>query len=267
MQMEKFLYPTHPVRCILTGPSECGKSVFLTNLTNLILNIINENDKIYIYSLSVHQDLYQKLIECFSNYISINIILNILNEGDIDIVIEEIVNIEDFEESDTEIEKYESIEDLKFPQEYENNSIIILDDLNQKEMDDPRVQAMFERSRYVILSIFMISQDYYELGKKTIRCNGNIYHIFKPNNYRYVENLYPVKASMDMTFNEYKYLTSTCWNEKYQAPTIDMTKDKYTGRYLLGLFSIFVPNISPFQNIYLSPINGYLFKYNRKRLD
>ena len=56
--MEKFLYTNHPVRCIITGPSECGKSVFLSNL---ILNIINENDKIYIYSPSLHQDSYQKL--------------------------------------------------------------------------------------------------------------------------------------------------------------------------------------------------------------
>ena len=61
---------------------------------------------------------------------------------------------------------YESIEELKFPQEYENNSIIILDDLNQKEMDDPRVQAMFKPSRHNNLSIFIISQDYYELRKK-----------------------------------------------------------------------------------------------------
>ena len=37
--MDKYLYPNHPVRCILAGPSECGKSVFLTNM---ILNIINE---------------------------------------------------------------------------------------------------------------------------------------------------------------------------------------------------------------------------------
>ena len=136
--MEKILYPNHPVRCIITGPSNTGKSVFLTNL---ILNIINEYDKIYIYSPSLHEDLYQKLNKCFSNYISIHIIPNILNEEDIDVIIEEIVNNKDFQKSDTEIETYESIEDLKFPQEYENNSIIILDDLNQKEMDDPRVQA------------------------------------------------------------------------------------------------------------------------------
>ena len=172
--MDKKLYPSHPCRVIITGPSESGKSVFLTNL---ILNIINEYDKMYIYSPSLHQELYQRLIKCFNNYIPINIISNILNEKDLDIIIEEIVNNKDFEKTDTEIQTYESIE-LKFPQEYENNSIIILDDLNQKEMDNPRVQAMFKRSRHNNLSIFIISQDYYELSKKTIRCNGNIFHIF-----------------------------------------------------------------------------------------
>ena len=30
--MEKFLYPQHPIRCVITGPSECDKSVFVTNL-------------------------------------------------------------------------------------------------------------------------------------------------------------------------------------------------------------------------------------------
>ena len=51
------LYPSHPCRCIITGPSNVGKSFFLTNL---ILNIITEYDKIYIYSPSLHQDLYQR---------------------------------------------------------------------------------------------------------------------------------------------------------------------------------------------------------------
>ena len=226
--MEKFLYPNHPVRCIITGPSSLGKSVFLTNL---ILNIINKYDKVYIYSPSLHQDFYQKLIKCFSNYIPIHIIPNILNEEDIDVVIEEIVNNKDFEKSGTVIETHESIEDLNFPQEYEHNSIIILDDLNQNEMYDPRVQAMFKRSRHNNLSIFIISQDYYEISKKTIRCNGNIYHIFKPNNFRDVLNIYQDKSSMDMTLNKFKLSTSTCWNEKYQHLANDMTKDNYTGRY------------------------------------
>ena len=99
------------VRYIITGPSECGKSVILTNL---ILNFINEEDKICIYSPSLHQDIYPKLINCFSNCIPTRIIPNILNEEDIDVVIEEIVNNKDFEKPDTEIETYESMEELKF---------------------------------------------------------------------------------------------------------------------------------------------------------
>ena len=241
--MEKILYPNHPCRVIITGPSECGKSVFLTNL---ILNIINEYDKTYIYSPSLHQDLYQKLIKCFSNYIPIHIIPNILNEEDIDIVFEEIVKNKDFEKSVTEIETFDNIEELKFPQEYENNSIIILDDLNEKKINNDKIQAMFKRGRLNNLSIFIISQDYYELPKKTIRANGNIFHIFKPNNFLDVRNIYQDKASVDMTLNEFKYLTSTCWNKNYQPLTFDMTKYRYMGRYRLGLSSIFAPITSPF---------------------
>ena len=67
-----------------------------------------------------------------------------------------------------------------------------------------------------------------------------------PNNYRDVINLYQDKASMDMTLKEFKLLTRTCWKEKYIPLTIDTTKDKYMGRYRLGLNSIFVQNSSPF---------------------
>ena len=87
--MEKLLYPQHPFRCIITGPSNAGKSVFLTNS---ILNNNKEYDKIYIYSPSLHQDLYQKLIKCFSKYIPINIIPNFSNEEYIDLLTEELIN-------------------------------------------------------------------------------------------------------------------------------------------------------------------------------
>ena len=90
-------------------------------------------------------------------------------------------------------------------------------------MNNPRVQAMFKRSNK--LSIFTISQDHYELSKQTIRANGSIYHIFKPNNFRDVQSLYQDKASTVMTLNEFKYLTSTCVNKKHQPLLTDMIKD------------------------------------------
>ena len=78
--MVKFSDATHPVRCIITGPNKCGKKCFPTNL---FLKNNNDFEKIYIYSPSVHQDLYQKFFICFSNYIPLNIIPNILSEEDI----------------------------------------------------------------------------------------------------------------------------------------------------------------------------------------
>ena len=136
---------------------------------------------------------------------------------------------------------------MNFPQEYDDGGNIILDDPNEKEMNDPRVEDMFKRSRHNNLSIFIISQDYYELPEKTIRANDNIYHIFKPNIFLDVRNTYQDKASMGMTLDEFKYLTSTCWNEQYQPLTIDMPKDKYTCRYRLGLNSIVVPDSFVFE--------------------
>ena len=153
--MAKFLYPNHPARCLITGPSECGKSVFLTNL---VLNNVNEYDKIYIYSPSLHEDLYQKLFKCLSDYIPIHIFSKILIEEDIDLVIEEIGNNKEFEKSNTEKDTYESIEELNFPQDYDDGGTNILDDLNEREMNDPRVQARFKLSRHNHLSIFIISQ-------------------------------------------------------------------------------------------------------------
>ena len=131
---------------------------------------------------------------------------------------------------------------MKFPQECEDGGIIILYDPNEKEMNDPRVQTMCKRYRDIILSIFIIPQYYYELPKRTTRANGNIYRIFKANNFRGARNFYQAKASLHMTLNEFKYLTSSCEDKKYQPLTIDMTKDKFTGRYHLGLNSLYIPD-------------------------
>ena len=51
---------------------------------------------------------------------------------------------------------------------------------------------------------------------------------------------------MDMTRNRFKLFTTTSWNKHYQPHTIDVTKDKITGRYRLELNNVFVPDSSPF---------------------
>ena len=104
--------------------------------------------KINIFSPRLHQDLYQKLIKGFTNYIPIHLTLKVLNEDDIDLVIDGTVNKDEFEKSGTEIERYESVEELKFPEECADGGQIFLDVLNGKVMNDPRVQAMFKGSSH-----------------------------------------------------------------------------------------------------------------------
>ena len=68
-----------------------------------------------------------------------------------------------------QMEKIENIEKSKYPLECESNSILILDYSKEKEMNDPRVEAMFNRSRHNKLALFTISQEYHELPKQNIR--------------------------------------------------------------------------------------------------
>ena len=129
-------------------------------VTNIILNVINKFDKIYIYSPSLHQSLYQKLIECYSNYISINIIPNILKENDIDVVIDEICSGKEFKKSDIEIETFCNIEELKYLQEYNSDqpTVNILDDLYQKKW-------MILEFKHCLNYLDIITYQYLFLGK------------------------------------------------------------------------------------------------------
>ena len=73
--------------------------------------------KKYIYSPSLHQDLYQKLFKYFSNYIPKYIIPNFFKA---DGAIDEVDIDKDFFESEREIKTYESIGEVKYPQKYED---------------------------------------------------------------------------------------------------------------------------------------------------
>ena len=93
--------------------------------------------------------------------------------------------------------------------------VLFLEDLTEKETNDLRVQPMFKGSRHCNISILIISQVYGKIWIRTIRTNGNIYHIIKAKNEKDNRNLYEVKASVDTTLNGVKWLIFSCWN-KYE---------------------------------------------------
>ena len=109
--------------------------------------------------------------------------------------------------------------------------------MNEEEKNNPRFRALFKCSRHNNISIFTISQEENELPNLTIRGKGNIYHTIQPNTFRDDQNLDHGRTSIDTTLNEFKFLTTSCWDEKYQPLTTDMTKDIFIGRYCLKLNS------------------------------
>ena len=154
IKFERKLYPKQPVRVVIAGFFICGKTCFLTKL---IFKIINDFTEIYTYSPSIHQDTYQTLIECFENHIPVKLIDKVIKTKN---TIENLLADENFDPSEIEISVIENIEELKYPQEYTGEStVIILDNLDEKEMNDQRVQALFKRSRHNNISVFIITQD------------------------------------------------------------------------------------------------------------
>ena len=138
--MVNFLYPTQSVRSILKRPCQCGKSEFLTNLN---FTFISEFEKIDIYSPSLQQDSQQRFFKCFCNDIPINKSPNFfIEEGKI-LVNDEMVNDKNFKKFETEIETFESTEELKFLQEYGDRGIFTLDDVNEKIDNFPSSSNVF----------------------------------------------------------------------------------------------------------------------------
>ena len=90
------MYPEKPVRCIISGKSASGKS---TLLFKILFNIINDFDKLFIYSPTIHQPVYQTLIKCLESFIPLNVIKNVLelkiSLEELQPLIEEIINDED----------------------------------------------------------------------------------------------------------------------------------------------------------------------------
>ena len=88
--MKVKLCPKSPVRVVISGPSGCRKTCLLTKL---ITEINNDYNEIYIYSPSIYQETYQKLIECFEQKIAPESISKVLkNKKSID----DILNDENF---------------------------------------------------------------------------------------------------------------------------------------------------------------------------
>ena len=89
----------------------------------------------------------------------------------------------------------------------------------QKRKELSLARAFFKQSRPKKISVFKISKDYSELPRRTIRANLSY---IQAKRIQGRSEIFHNKASMDLTVDEFKFLTSTSWNRKYQFLTIDI---------------------------------------------
>lgn len=192
------LFPA-TVRCLLVGPSNCGK-------TNVMINLIeHENglkfENVYVYSKSLNQPKYvylERLLKPIKDigYYAFNASENILH-----------------------------------PSKAKMNSLFIFDDVACDNQDV--VREYFSMGRHQYVDSFYLCQTYAKIPKHLIRDNANFLILFKQDDMN-LKHVYNDHIGTDMSFDEFKNLCSLCWKEQYGFLCISKDSGINEGRYRKG---------------------------------
>lgn len=192
------LFP-NTVRCIVTGPSNCGK-------TNVVFNMITNPkglrfNNIYIFSKSLQQPKYQLL----------------------DKILSEVPDVKFF--------KFNASENIMHPNEAKPYSIFIFDDVSCENQD--AVRNYFAMGRHNNIDCIYIGQTYSKIPKQLIRDNANFIVIFKQDDTN-LKHIYNDHVGADMRFETFKELCGKAWADKYGFLVIDKDEPVKNGRYRIG---------------------------------
>lgn len=192
------------IRCIIAGPSNCGKTNLLIGLIESEHGLIFEN--IYIYSKSLEQDKYKYLRKLFAP---------IKNIG---------------------FYTYTSSDKVIPPSVAKKNSIMIFDDVICTKNQD-NIKEYYCLGRHRNIDCFYLSQTYTRISKHLVRDNCNFLILFRQDdaNLRHAYN--DMGVACDMKFDSFKKFCLECWRQKYGFAVIDLDSDVNRGRYRKGFSS------------------------------
>lgn len=187
------------IRCIICGPSNCGK-------TNVILSLLtNKNglkfENIYLYSKSLNQPKYKFLENCISRVKGMRFF------------------------------PYTDNSEIVKPQDSKPNSIFVFDDIACDKQDCMR--EYFSQGRHNSVDCFYLCQTYARIPKHLIRDNANLLILFKQDE-KNLQHVYSDHCNTDMSFIKFKDFCSHCWDRKYGFAVIDKDSDLLNGRYRNG---------------------------------
>lgn len=194
------------IRCIIAGPSNCGKTNVLITLIEAENGLKFEN--VYIYCKTLDQDKY-KYLE--------NILKPIAEVG-----------FYAFSASDKVIA----------PNQAKKNSIFIFDDVIS-DRNQENIKQYFCLGRHRNIDCFYLTQTYTRVSKHLIRDNCNMLILFRQDDMNLKHVYGDMGIACDMKFDEFRQFCLECWREKYGFVVIDLDSDVNKGRYRKG-FSDFL---------------------------
>lgn len=192
------------IRCIICGPSNCGK-------TNVMLSLLLDTNglkfrNVYLYSKTFFQPKYIFLKEVLRRVPKINFLI------------------------------YNSNEEVLHPNEAMKNSIMIFDDVSCEHQLN--IRNYFAMGRHRLIDCFYLAQTYSKIPKQLIRDNVNLLIIFKQDDVN-LKHIYDEHVNTDIEWPKFKNLCTLIWKEPHNFLLINKDCCINEGRYRKG-FDIFI---------------------------
>lgn len=184
------------VRCIISGPSNVGK-------TNVAFNLLTKPNglhfnNVYIFSKSLDQPKYQLLEKILTNIPEIKFY------------------------------KYNANDEIMEPNKAEPYSIFLFDDVSCENHD--MIRMYFAMGRHNNIDSIYIGQTYSKIPKQLLRDNCNLLVIFKQDETN-LKHIYNEHVGVDMSFEKFKLVCKNAWREKYSFLVINKDQELNNGRY------------------------------------
>lgn len=185
------------IRCIMCGPSNCGKTNVMINLLESPNGLRFEN--VYVYAKSLFQSKYIHLKEILTSIKGIGFYVFSSND--------QVVPLKDVKP----------------------NSVFIFDDVVFDKQNN--IREYFCMCRHKNVDCFYLSQSFTHIPKHLIRENANFIILFKQDdiNLKHIYNDFGISA--DMTFETFKGICLKAWSENHGFLVIDTERTLNDGKY------------------------------------
>lgn len=184
------------IRCIVCGPSNCGK-------TNLVISLLLHPNgprflNLYVYSKSLYQPKYVFLESVLTRVVGTNFY------------------------------KYSDNSEILSPHEALPNSIIIFDDVACEKQNN--IRDYFAMGRHKNIDCFYINQTYTKVPKQLVRDNSNLIILFKQDDIN-LKHVYDEHVGSDMSWTQFRQMCSKVWNEPFSYVVINKDCERNHGCY------------------------------------